>query len=57
MTRTITMKLDKETKGAVRYQEVKQEGQPALMGSLYVRKLAIGSAVPQEITVTIDTGA
>jgi hypothetical protein len=40
MTLTIKFKFEKETKGAVRYQEVGDNGEPAFspsVGSLYVR--------------------
>jgi hypothetical protein len=55
-----TFKLDRETKGAVRYQEVDAHGNPETVyhaiGTLYVRKTAFpkGTAVPAEVTVTVD---
>lgn len=49
--------VEKETKGAVRYQEVGDDGQPAFapqVGTLYVRKSAMpGGKVPSKLTVTI----
>ena len=53
-------KLEKETKGAVRYQEVDEKGEPELMsakiGSLYIRKTSFerGVSFPQILQVTIE---
>lgn len=55
-----TFKLDRETKGAVRYQEVDANGQPEnvyhSVGTLYVRKTAFakGQPIPQTVSVTIE---
>ena len=54
-------KLEKETQGAVRYQEVDEKGKPEYMsakiGSLYIRKTAFerGTSFPQILHVTIET--
>lgn len=58
------MKLDlrfekeKETKGAVRYQEIDPDGKPAFapqIGSLYIRKSAmVGGVVPERLVVTVE---
>jgi hypothetical protein len=55
-------KLDKETKGALRYQEVDEKGEAieqawAKIGTLYVRKSTFerGAAFPQMLRVTIET--
>jgi hypothetical protein len=60
----IRFKLEKETKGALRFQEVDDKGdvveQPsAKVGSLYLRKSALerGAAFPQALRVTIETEA
>lgn len=59
-TITAKFKLDRETKGAVRYQEVDDQGNPETVyhsvGTLYVRKTAFprGTAVPNEITLTLE---
>ena len=49
--------FEKETKGAVRYQEVDDDGAPAFapqVGTLYVRKSALpGGKIPETLTVTI----
>jgi hypothetical protein len=53
-------RLEKETKGAVRYQEVNEQGEPEEMrekiGSLYMRKTAFerGASLPQVLHVTIE---
>lgn len=52
--------LDRETKGAVRYQEVDDKGQPETVyhkiGTVYLRKTAFdkGVSAPRQITVTIE---
>jgi hypothetical protein len=55
-------KLEKETKGAVRYQEVDDKGEIveqawAKIGTLYVRKSAFerGTAFPELLRVTVET--
>jgi len=57
----VKMVLEKETKGAVRYQEVGQGGSPlkgdeAIVGTLYIRKAAFndGEPVPKSLTLSID---
>lgn len=51
--------LEKETKGALRYQEASVEGKPksisegAVIGTLYVRKSALSSAVPQALVIEL----
>ncbi len=58
----VRFKLEKETNGALRYQEVDDKGQAVdqagiKIGTLYMRKSAFerGKAWPQELRVTIDT--
>jgi len=58
----VRFKLEKETKGALRYQEVDEKGEVieqawAKIGTLYVRKSAFerGAAFPPELRVTLDT--
>jgi hypothetical protein len=57
MNTTLKFAFEKETKGAVRYQEVGDDGAPAFapqVGTLYVRKSAMpGGNVPKVLTVTI----
>jgi hypothetical protein len=49
--------FEKETKGAVRYQEVGEDGAPAFapqVGTLYIRKSAMpGGKIPKTLIVTI----
>jgi hypothetical protein len=53
-------KLEKETKGALRYQEMDEKGDPEHMrekiGSLYIRKTAFErvASFPQFLHVTIE---
>ena len=56
MNATLKFAFEKETKGAVRYQEVSDDGTPAFapqVGSLYVRKSAMGGKISKVLTVTI----
>jgi hypothetical protein len=57
----VRFKLEKETKGALRYQEVDDKGEPieqawVKIGILYVRKSAFerGTAFPQTLQVTVN---
>jgi len=57
----VRFKLEKETKGALRYQEVDEKGEGieapgAKIGILYIRKSAFerGTAWPQELRVTVE---
>jgi hypothetical protein len=55
----VRFKLEKETKGALRYQEVDEKGEQAWakIGTLYVRKSVFerGAAFPQLLRVTVET--
>jgi hypothetical protein len=58
----VWFKLEKETKGALRYQEVDEKGEVIeqawiKIGTLYVRKSAFerGAAFPQVLRVTVET--
>jgi hypothetical protein len=48
----IIFEFEKETKNSVRYKEVPDEGQPPIVGSLYVQKWYAGSSKTLEITLT-----
>jgi hypothetical protein len=48
----IKFEFEKETKNSVRYKEVPEEGQPPIVGSLYVQKWYAGSSKTLEITLT-----
>lgn len=58
----LRFKLDKETKGAIRYQEVdpatgdERKGNDAVVGTLYIRKYQISGDYPGELIVTIASG-
>lgn len=61
MHHTISLVLERETKGAVRYQELDANGDPrrsgdeeSVVGTLYIRKKAIHGAIPTGIRVTIE---
>lgn len=57
MNTTLKFSFEKETKGAVRYQEVGEDSEPAFapqVGTLYIRKSAMpGGKIPKILTVTI----
>lgn len=61
-THKLLFKLEKETKGALRYQEVELDGRPVavdspaderLIGTLYLRKAKLSGA-PAALTVTVE---
>ncbi len=58
----VRFKLEKETKGALRYQEVDEKDEVieqawATIGTLYLRKSAFerGASFPQLLRVTVET--
>lgn len=55
---TLNFAFEKETKGAVRFQEVGPDGKPAFapqIGTLYVRKSAMSDGrVPQSLALTLS---
>jgi hypothetical protein len=57
----VRFKLEKETKGALRCQEIDDKGEPieqawAKIGTFYIRKSAFerGTAFPQTLQVTVN---
>ena len=50
------MRLAKETKGALMYQEVDEKGEDTILnvGTQYIRKSALGSSKPETLTLTIE---
>jgi hypothetical protein len=56
-TMNLRFAFEKETKGAVRFQEVGEDGKPAFapsIGTLYIRKSALPDGkIPQTLTVII----
>lgn len=60
MEKTVRFTLERETKGAIRYQEVTEAGDVAtvdqqLIGTLYLRKSGVGREVPASVEVTVRT--
>ena len=51
MEKTVKFKVEKETKNTVRFNEVPEEGQPPIIGTLYVQKWFAGNAT--ELVVVI----
>jgi hypothetical protein len=51
MEATLAFEKERETKNTVRYQEKPAEGQPPIVGTLYVAKFWAGTA--ERLTVTI----
>lgn len=54
---TLTFKFDRETKGAVRYQELNEKGEPvngddAYVGTLYFRKAKLNGLKPGSFTAS-----
>jgi len=45
--------MEKETKNTVRYQEEQAEGQPPVIGTIYVQKWALKS-IPSKVKVTLE---
>ena len=53
MSKTIKFVLEKEVKNSVRFKEVPEAGEAAVLGSLYVQKWYIKDCT--ELTVTLKT--
>lgn len=58
-TLTAKFQFERETKGAVRFQEIDDNGtvldmNAAVIGTLYLRKSHLGGTTPQSITVSIE---
>ena len=49
----VPMKVDKETKGAVRYAPITESE----VGSVYIRKSLLGSPAPEVVEVTVTWGS
>jgi hypothetical protein len=45
---------EKETKGTYRYQEVETADRDTTVGSLYLKKTAVGDSPPPQLRVTIE---
>lgn len=48
---TVTLTREKETKNTIRFQETVADGQPPVLGSLYVPKWVCGDEQQIEVTV------
>jgi len=49
--KVIAFEYEKETKNSIRYKEVPEEGNPPIIGSLYVQKWFAGESKNIEITI------
>ncbi len=54
MKLNLKFRLEKETKGAVQYKEFGESSERMAVGTLYVRKSALPTPYPQELTVVIE---
>lgn len=50
--KTITIRLEKPTKNTFKYQEVPEDGEAPVAGTLYLQKWFVGSTPVQEWEVT-----
>lgn len=58
-SKTLSFELEKETKGAVRYSEVDENGhkiemENVVVGTIYIRKSSLGDQRPAVLTVTVQ---
>jgi hypothetical protein len=51
----MAFQFEKATKNTWKYEEVPESGQPPRIGSLYVKKWALGEEPPKRITVTVQS--
>ena len=49
--KTVKFTIEKETKNTVKFNEVPGEGQPPIIGTLYIQKWFVGNATELEVTV------
>lgn len=60
MKHVLRFLIERETKGAIRYQECGPNdipippGAPYIVGTIYIRKPALTLPTPEAITITID---
>jgi hypothetical protein len=50
--KVVKFEIEKETKNSVRYKEVPEDGQPPIIGSLYVQKWFAGNTKNLEVTIS-----
>ena len=51
-SQSITFTLERETKNTIRYQE-DSNGNPPVIGTLYLQKWLLGDSPPKKLTVTV----
>ena len=55
-TKTITFEFEKLTKNTVKFNETAVEGQPTIVGAIYVQKWFIGPVGPgSQLSVTLES--
>jgi hypothetical protein len=54
--KVIELKIERETKNTVRYEE-DTSGMPPAVGTLYVQKWALGTPPPQRLKVTLEASS
>jgi hypothetical protein len=52
--RTIRFEKEKETKNTIKFNEIPEKGQPAVIGSLYLQKWVAGDARAVSISLELD---
>ena len=50
-TKTVQFEKDKDTKNTVKFAEVQTQGEPQIIGTLYVQKWFAGDAAKLKVTV------
>ena len=53
-TKTILFQKEKDTKNTVKFAEVQNQGEPQIIGSLYVQKWFAGDATKLKVTVEVQ---
>ena len=51
---TLQFRKEKETKGTFRYAEVEANDGTTVVGSIYIKKAALGSAAPERLRVIVE---
>ena len=53
-TKTIQLQKEKDTKNTVKFAEVQNQGEPPIIGTLYVQKWYAGDATNLKVTVEVQ---
>jgi hypothetical protein len=53
-TKTVEFQKEKDTKNTVKFAEVQNQGEPQIIGSLYVQKWFAGDATKLKVTVEVQ---